>query len=147
MPTCAYPGPCRCPRCARRAMHPPGCQCAPCWRRRRRCLRAQVLGPGSAVHSAVSESRNGDFGNDGGMDVVRPEDRHVFDLPSTRSGILWALGGVGSLIVAQRFSREMSQGKKFEEVVDGVITAMALYWALEHMRNIHNSSIPNDKPS
>jgi hypothetical protein len=140
MPTRDSPQPCRCPRCLRQGMHPPRCGCPCCWGGRRRRLRMRVVGPGSALHNSMAGSRNSL-----GIEVARPEDHSIFDLPSVKSGVLWAMGGVGAMIALGRISREVSEGKRFDETVDGVITSMALYAVLEHMRKIHNSAIP--KPS
>jgi hypothetical protein len=42
------------------------------------------------------------------------------------------------MVIANRIHREAAKGVKLDEMFDGVIMGMALYAALEHMRNIHN---------
>jgi hypothetical protein len=113
-------------------LHHLACECSNCWRRRRqqfqpRQIRGTAQPPAAPPDVEIA-----------GIGVPRPERREAFSLPNSESGLLLALGFAGSMVIANRIHREAAKGVKLDEMFDGVIMGMALYAALEHMRNIHN---------
>ena len=106
--------------------HARTCRCDDCWRHRRSCLRRRhILG------SLSDGARVGV--------VTRPEYPIRFALPSAKSGLLLAIGGVGALVIANRIQREHDNGKGLAEQVDGIIAGMVMYATLEHLRVIHRA--------
>ena len=73
----------------------------------------------------------------GNIPADRPEDAGRFALPSARSGILLVIGAAGGLVILNRVQREHDKGIGLAAQVDGIITGMAMYAILEHLRTMH----------
>ena len=119
-------------------VHPRACECPGCWRHRRLRMRHDQLGVPWGGSRAQAGMGSGAVGMDGGEALSRPEPRGDFALPSTRSGLLLAMGLVGTLVIGNRISRESAKGVALDEMFDGIIMGMAMYATLEQLRKIHN---------